>query len=66
MAVRFRNAALLLVLFAGLLSNPPDLSSCGPFLPTAAFSFWTVPEDAQGRFARGQLGIIQLDFRVST
>lgn len=62
MAIRLRNAALLLVLFAGLLSNPADLSSCGPFLPTAAFSFWTVPEDAQGRFARGQLGIIQPGF----
>jgi len=62
MAVRLRNAALLLLLFAGLLSNPPDLSSCGPFLPTAAFSFWTVPEDAQGRFARGQLGIVQPGF----
>jgi hypothetical protein len=37
MAIRIRNAALLLLLFAGLLSNPPDLSSCGPFLPTAAF-----------------------------
>jgi len=62
MAIRLRNAALLLFLFAGLLSNPPDLSSCGPFLPTAAFSFWTVPEDAQGRFARGQLGIVQPGF----
>jgi len=62
MAIRVRNAALLLLLFAGLLSNPADLSSCGPFLPTAAFSFWTVPEDAQGRFARGQLGIVQPGF----
>ena len=62
MAMRLRNLALLLVLFAGLLSNPPDLSSCGPFLSTAAYSFWTVPEDADGRFARGQLGIIQPGF----
>jgi len=62
MAMRLRNAALLLVLFAGLLSKPPDLSSCGPFLSTAAYSFWTAPEDADGRFARGQLGIIQPGF----
>jgi hypothetical protein len=62
MAIRIRNAALLLLLFAGLLSNPPDLSSCGPFLPTAAFIFWGIPEDAEGRFARGQLGILQPGF----
>ena len=61
MAVTFRNAALLLLLFAGLLSNPPDLSSCGPFVPTAAFSFWKMPEDAGG-FARGQIGILQPGF----
>lgn len=62
MAIRVRNAALLLVLCAALLSNPPDLSSCGPFLPTAAFSFWKMPDDGPGRFARGQLGIIQPGF----
>ena len=62
MAIRLRNAALLLVLFVGILSNPPDLSSCGPFLSTAAYSFWTVPEDAQGSFARGKLGIVQPGF----
>ncbi len=62
MAIRVRNAALLMVLFAGLLCNPPDLSSCGPFLPRAAFSFWKVPDDGPGRFARGQLGIVQPGF----
>lgn len=62
MAIRVRNAALLLVLFAALLSNPQDLSSCGPFLPTAAFSFWKMPDDGPGRFARGQLGIVQPGF----
>jgi hypothetical protein len=62
MAIKIRNAALLLVICAGLLSNPPDLSSCGPWLPTAAFSFWKMPEDAAGRFARGQLGILQPGF----
>ena len=59
MAIRFCSALLLLILFAGLLSNPPDLSSCGPFLPSAAFTFWRMPEDAAGRFAEGQLGILQ-------
>jgi hypothetical protein len=62
MAIRVRNATLLLVLFAALLSNPPDLSSCGPFLPTAAFSFWKGPDDGPGRFARGQLGVVQPGF----
>ncbi|PYT21047.1 MAG: hypothetical protein DMG58_32905, partial [Acidobacteria bacterium] len=56
------KTALLVLIFAGLLSNPPDLSSCGPFVPTAAFTFWKVPEDAAGRFARGELGIIQPRF----
>jgi hypothetical protein len=53
---------LVFAMFAGILSNPPDLSSCGPFLPTAAFTFWRAPEDAAGRFARGQLGILQPSF----
>ncbi len=62
MAIRIRNAVLLLVIFAGLLSNPPDLSSCGPGIAAAAFTFWNIPEDAAGRFARGQLGILQSAF----
>jgi hypothetical protein len=62
MAIRISRAALLLILFAGLLSNPPDLSSCGPFIPTAAFTFWRIPEDPPGRFVRGELGIIQPGF----
>jgi len=62
MAIRIRNLVLVFALFAGILSNPPDLSSCGPFLPTAAFTFWRMPEDAAGRFARGQLGILQPRF----
>jgi hypothetical protein len=62
MGIRIRNVVLIFVLFAGILSNPPDLSSCGPFLPTAAFTFWRSPEDASGRFARGQLGILQPSF----
>ena len=59
MAMRICKTALVGVVFAGLLSNPPDLSSCGPFVPTAAFTFWKMPEDAAGRFARGELGIVQ-------
>jgi hypothetical protein len=62
MAMRICKTALVGVVFAGLLSNPPDLSSCGPFVPTAAFTFWKMPEDAAGRFARGDLGIIQSRF----
>jgi len=62
MGIRIRNMVLVFALFAGILSNPPDLSSCGPFLPTAAFTFWRAPEDAAGRFARGQLGILQPSF----
>ena len=60
MAIRIRNAVLLLLLFAGLFSNPPDLSSCGPFIPTTAFTFWRTPDDPA--VARGQLGIIQPGF----
>jgi hypothetical protein len=60
--MRICKTALVGVVFAGLLSNPPDLSSCGPFVPTAAFTFWRMPEDAAGRFARGELGIIQPRF----
>jgi hypothetical protein len=62
MAMRIYKTALVGVIFAGLLSNPPALSSCGPFVPTAAFTFWKIPEDAAGRFARGELGIIQPRF----
>ena len=62
MAIRIRNMLLVFALFAGILSNPPDLSSCGPFLPSAAFTFWRAPEDGAGRFARGQLGILQPGF----
>ena len=59
MAMRICRTAFVGVIFAGLLSNPGDLGSCGPFVPTAAFTFWKMPEDAAGRFARGELGIIQ-------
>src|SRR5580765_2685238 len=62
MAMRICKTALVGVVFAGLLSNPPGLSSCGPFVPTAAFTFWKIPEDAAGRFARGELGIVQPRF----
>jgi len=62
MAMRICKAALAGVIFAGLLSNPPDLSSCGPFVPTAAFTFWKIPEDAAGRFGRGELGVVQPRF----
>ncbi len=59
MAMRICRTAVVGVIFAGLFSNPADLSSCGPFVPTAAFTFWKMPEDAAGRFARGELSIIQ-------
>src|SRR5437899_7593506 len=62
MAMKICQTALLGVVFTGLLSNPADLSSCGPFVPTAAFTFWKMPEDVTGRFARGELGIIQPRF----
>jgi hypothetical protein len=61
-AIRIRNAVLMLAIFAGLVSNPPDLSSCTSGIPAAAFTFWNMPEDAAGRFARGQLGILQPAF----
>src|SRR5579872_6355033 len=58
MAIGFRNAAIILLLVAALC-NPPDLSSCGPFLPEAIFAFSTRPENAAEDFARGRLGVLQ-------
>src|SRR6266545_4946253 len=57
MAINIRNAILVMLLMAGLLLSPGDLSSCGPFLPDTEFAFPHDPED-QAAFARGQLGIL--------
>ena len=52
----------LMILVAGLLASPTDLSSCGPFLTTALFTFVRQPEQPKDRFARGQLGILQSSY----
>src|SRR5579875_2452460 len=40
------------------LANPSDLTSCGPFVPSAIFTRTTGPDDEQ-EFYRGRLGILQ-------
>jgi hypothetical protein len=49
---------LILLLLAGGLIGPGDLSSCGPFLPETLFTTRQAPLDP-GRFFGGQLGILQ-------
>lgn len=52
------RAVIILMLLAALC-NPPEISSCGPFLPEAVFTQWSRPEQASGGFVRGRLGIVQ-------
>jgi hypothetical protein len=54
------NAArvIALLLIAGLLTSPTDLSSCGPFLLTAVFTLSRQPDKPDTSFAQGQLGIL--------
>jgi hypothetical protein len=54
------NAArvIALLLIAGLLTSPTDLSSCGPFLLTAVFTLSRQPDQPDTSFAQGQLGIL--------
>jgi len=59
MDLNVRRAAALMLLMAGLLMGPTDLSSCGPFLMRALFSVYKRPEQAAEQFARGKLGILQ-------
>jgi hypothetical protein len=51
--------ALIILMLMAVLANPPEISSCGPFLPEAVFTQWSKPEQASAGFARGQLGILQ-------
>ncbi|HKW98245.1 MAG TPA: hypothetical protein VJN43_10965 [Bryobacteraceae bacterium] len=57
MALRTWRALLLLVLAASLC-DPPELSSCGPFIPQAVFTPARMPE-ATDAYAHGQLGVLQ-------
>ena len=49
-------ATATLLLF--LLAVPSDLSSCGPFIPSAVFTRVNVPENERDFFS-GQLGLLQ-------
>lgn len=51
----------LAVLLLLLLANPADLSSCGPFFPSAVFTRPTCPDDEQ-EFFHGHLGILQRSY----
>ncbi len=55
-----RMIALLLI--AGLVTSSSDLSSCGPFLLTAVFTFSRQPDKPDTGFARGQLGVLLPSF----
>jgi hypothetical protein len=59
MDLNIRRAALLMLLMAGMLMSPTDLSSCGPFIMRALFSTYKQPEQTANQFARGQLGVLQ-------
>jgi hypothetical protein len=61
MAVRIGTALVILLLVAGLC-DPPELSSCGPFLPEAIFTLWRMPGNAAEEYAHGRLGILQPGF----
>ncbi len=52
-----KQGAVLAVL-ALLLASPADLSSCGPFFPTAVFTRTQAPDD-EADFYRGHLGILE-------
>lgn len=56
------KSAALMMAVAGMLISPTDLSSCGPFLTTALFSFVRQPEQPKERYAGGQLGILQSSY----
>jgi len=56
------KSMVLMTVVAGLLFSPTDLSSCGPFLTTALFSFTRQPEQPRDKYARGQLGILQSSY----
>jgi hypothetical protein len=55
MALR-RIATTVVLLF--LLAAPSDLSSCGPFIPSAVFTRVNIPENERDFFG-GQLGLLQ-------
>jgi len=61
MAIRIGTVLVLLLLAAGLC-DPPELSSCGPFLPEAVFTLSRMPENAADEYAHGRLGILQPGF----
>lgn len=52
-----------ILIVAGAGVAPPELSSCGPFLPQTVFAGKVQPIDEPG-FFRGQIGILQPQYRV--
>jgi len=53
-----KRRAAVIILLALLLANPADLSSCGPFFPTAVFVNAKAPDDERS-FYGGNLGILR-------
>src|SRR5260370_8949705 len=54
--------ALLLVFVGALVLDPPDLDSCGPFIPQAQFAWIHGPVGDGKAFARGELGVLRPHF----
>jgi hypothetical protein len=53
---------LLLVFVGALVLDPPDLDSCGPFIPQAQFEWLHGPVGDEKAFARGELGVLRPHF----
>jgi hypothetical protein len=61
MAMKYLRV-LLLMLVGALLLQPPDLNSCGPFIPEAQFAWLHGPVGDGKAFARGELGVLRPHF----
>ena len=59
MAMKIARAGLTLCAVAVLLYSPRLLFSCGPFFPSAIFTYTWHPDFPLDRFARGELGVLQ-------
>src|SRR5262249_7111923 len=59
MAINGRLALVLAVVCSMVLYRPELLSSCGPFLARAVFTYTAHPDFPLERFAAGELGVLQ-------
>src|SRR5262249_19343202 len=59
MAISVRRALVIALVCSVLLYSPEPLSSCGPFMARAGFTYAVHPDFPLERFAAGELGILQ-------